>query len=40
MPPKPVPKSDTKKGNTSSDKKKPLSGVVNLDDDWLYHSKK
>ena len=38
--PKPVSKPDTKKANTSSDKKKGISGVVNLDDEWLYHSKK
>ena len=36
-------KPDTKKDSKSSnDKKKAavMSGVVNLDDDWLYHSKK
>lgn len=38
--PKPVPKPDTKKGNISSDKKKSNVGIINLDDEWLYHSKK
>lgn len=44
MPPKPdinkpKPKPDNKKGNATSDKKKTMSGVTNLDDEWLYISK-
>jgi hypothetical protein len=34
------PKPDTKKGNILSDKKKSTVGIINLDDEWLYHSKK
>jgi hypothetical protein len=48
MPPKPdtnKPKqgnvrSDTKKDNKGREKAKPIPGLINLDDDWLYHSKK
>ncbi len=35
--PKPAPKTDTKK--STNDKKKGMTGVGNLDDEWLYISK-